>query len=100
MKPRTKVERFARHKPVHDFIAACEKMDQAQREKAVTEMESFCNGYRDGKEKFWQWLLGLDVEQVIGEFSSTTLAETMTDLDVLPHRGKTGSKAPAPKGWS
>ena len=94
------MKRFARYRPVHDFIMACEPMDQDRRESVITEMESFCKGYRDGKEEFWKDMLGLDVEQVIGEFSSSTLAETMTDLDVLPHRGKTGGKAPAPKGWS
>lgn len=94
------MKRLARYRPVHDFILACEPMDPDRREKVVTEMESFCKGYRDGKEEAWNDLVGLDVEQVIGEFSGAALAGIMTDLHVQPHRGKQGGKAPGPKGWS
>ena len=54
----------------------------------------------EAAEAWWADMLGLDVEQVIGEASGLTLAEIMTELHVQPHRGEQGSKALAPKGWT
>jgi hypothetical protein len=92
------------------FIAEFEKLDEQSRHKAIGEIAGFCVGYREGQElpeivpvRFIEDDSFDDADgepQVQSEAGAKTLAETMTEMDVLPHRGKTGSKAPAPKGWS
>jgi hypothetical protein len=92
------------------FIAEFAKLDEQRRHKAIGEMAGFCVGYREGQElpeivpvRFIEDDSFDDTDgepQVQSEAGAKTLAETMTDLDVKPHRGKQGSKAPAPKGWS
>ena len=73
-------------------------------------MAGFCVGYREGQElpeivpvRFIEDDSFNDAEgepQMQSESGAATLAETMTELDVMPHRGREGSQAPAPKGWS
>lgn len=86
------------------------KLSTEDRHKAIGEMAGFCVGYRDGQEpdvlcpiEFWEDnVLDEDspgTEQVQSEASASTLAETMTELDVKAHRGE-GEDAPPPKGWS
>jgi hypothetical protein len=92
------------------FIAEFENLDDQHRQKAIGEMAGLCVGYREGQEipeivpvRFIEDDSFDDSEgepQVQSEAGARTLAETMTDLDVLPHRGKLGRKAPAPKGWT
>ena len=92
------------------FIADFEKLDDQARHRAIGEMAGFCVGYREGQElpeivpvRFIEDDSFDDSEgepQVQSEAGAAALAATMTALDVKPHRGKTGGKAPAPKGWA
>ena len=95
---------------VSRFIAEFEALPNDLRHKAIGEMAGFCVGYREGQElpeivpvRFIEDGSFDDsegVEQVQSESSANALAETMTDLDVKPHRGTRGGKAPSPRGWS
>ena len=104
---------MAEYKPmplVARFIEEFKDLTPEQRKKAIGEMAGFCVGYREGSDMSNLTPVELiedpafdDAEgepQVQSEVTAETLAETMTGLDVKPHRGKRGGKAPAPKGWS
>ena len=94
------MSKFSQYQLVEDFIKAFHALAPGNGEHVIAELEEFCKGYREGKEDVWREVLWVDGEQVQSEVSAETLAETMTRLDVKPHRGKRGGKAPAPKGWS
>ena len=92
------------------FIAEFEALGEDQRHKAIGEMAGFCVGYKEGQElpeivpvRFIEDDSFDDSEgepQVQSEAGAATLAATMTEFDVQPHRGKMGGKAPPPKGWA
>lgn len=92
------------------FIEEFEKLSTDQRNKAIGEMAGFCVGYREGRESTEivpvQLINDTSFDdcngepQVHSEVGAKTLATTMTEMDIKPHRGKRGSKAPAPEGWS
>ena len=92
------------------FIAEFEALSEDQRHVAIGEMAGFCVSYREGQElpeivpvRFIEDDSFDDAEgepQVQSETGASTLAETMTVLDVKPHRGRQGRQAPPPKGWS
>jgi hypothetical protein len=90
------------------FIAEFEELTPIDRTKAIGEMAGFCVGYQDGRYPEIvpvEWVKDHEFDdadgepQVQSEAGAATLAETMTDLEVKPHRGE-GADAPAPKGWS
>lgn len=96
---------------VSRFIEEFEKLSFEDRHRAIGEMAGFCVGYRDGVspdelcpiEFIEDRALdeSLPTEETVQSLSSAaTLAETMTELDVKPHRGEEGEDAPPPKGWS
>jgi hypothetical protein len=74
-------KQFSRYRLVHDLIVAFKRLTE-DRENVVTEIEDFCKGYREGRAEVWVELLALDVEQVCGRASASTLAETMTHMKI------------------
>jgi len=78
------LRKFSRYQLVHDFIKAFKAMPPGHGDDVVSELEDFCQGYRDSRSEVWKELLSLDVEKVIGEASGATLAETMTHAKIKP----------------
>lgn len=92
----------SRHQCVLAFIAAFEQLPPDERQEIVGEMASFCLGYREGTEDLDSEMYA-DADgapQVQSENGAATLAATMTEYDVKPHRGRQGGLAPSPKGWA
>ena len=84
--------RHSRLRPVHDFIAACQKLSTDTRARVIREVSDFCAAHREGKAVYWPELLALDTEKVLGDASGATMVATMNYMHILPgHRNRVRS---------
>lgn len=79
------LEKLRLHPVTRDFIRVFQRLMPDERAVVLDEVQGYVEGYRTGRDEVMEEALDLDCERpAMDEAAAETLAETMTDANIIP----------------